>query len=79
MDCEEAITEGLSNLIEKATKSGTTEAEAAATLANGDAPGVQNVIDHAVSAGWSAEEATRAVAESGRLLYIGATGTDPNE
>lgn len=79
IDCEEAITEGLSNLVERATTSGASEVDATAALADGGALGIRDVIDDAVAAGWSAEEATRAVTESVRLMYLGATGTDPNE
>lgn len=79
IDCEEAVSEGLSQLIETATNSGASEEEATAALTGGDAPGIRDVIYTAVAAGWSTEEATRAVAESARLMYQGATGTDPNE
>lgn len=79
IDCQEAVSLGISDLIEQATLSGGSEAEAAAALTGKEVPGIRNLIDDAVEAGWSADDAARAVAEVAKGMQIGYAGTDPNE
>jgi len=79
IDCQEAVSHGISDLIERATLSGGSEAETAAALSGTDIPGIRDLINDAVEAGWSADEAARAVAEVAKGLKVGYAGTDPNE
>lgn len=79
LDCQEAVSQGIADLIEQATLSGDSEDEAAAALSGKDIPGVRDLIDEALSAGWSAEEAARAVVEVAKGMQVGYAGTDPNE
>ncbi|KAB2655086.1 hypothetical protein F9K94_21250 [Brucella tritici] len=79
IDCQEAVSLGISDLIEQATLSGGSEAEAAAALSGTDIPGIRDLINDAVEAGWSADEAARAVAEVAKGMQVGYAGTDPNE
>jgi len=79
IDCQEAVSQGISDLIEQATLSGGSETEAAAALSGADVPGIRDLINDAVQAGWSPDEAARAVAEVAKGMQIGYAGTDPNE
>lgn len=79
IDCQEAVSQGITDLIEQATLSGGSEAEAAAALSGTDIPGIRDLINDAVDAGWAADEAARAVAEVAKGMQIGYEGTDPNE
>jgi len=63
IDCLEAVSQGISDLIEQSTLSVGSEAEAAAALSRTDIPGIRDLSNDAVEAGWLADEAARAVVE----------------
>ncbi|MFS2326580.1 hypothetical protein U2P60_14375 [Brucella sp. H1_1004] len=79
LDCQEAVSEGISDLIEQAALSGTSEADAAAAIADTGVPGIRDLIDDAVAAGWSAEETATAIKVVSAGMYRGYTGTEPDE
>jgi hypothetical protein len=59
--------------------SGTSEADAAAAIADTGVPGIRDLIDDAVVAGWSAEETATAIKVVSAGMYRGYTGTEPDE
>jgi hypothetical protein len=79
LDCQEAVAQGIADLIEQATLSGTSEADAAAAIADTGVPGIRDLIDDAVVAGWSAEETATAIKVVSAGMYRGYTGTEPDE
>lgn len=79
LDCQEAVSQGIADLIAQATLSGGSEAEAASALSRTDIPGIRDLINDAVEAGWSVDEAARAVAEVAKGMQVGYAGIDPNE
>lgn len=79
VDCQEAISQGIADLIEQATLSGASEAEAAAAIADTGIPGIRDLIDDAVAAGWTPEEAASAIKVVSAGMYRGYTGTEPDE
>lgn len=60
-DCEQAVSAGITDLIEQATLAGRSEEEAEAVIEGTSLPGVRDLIAAAVDAGWSAEEAADAI------------------
>lgn len=79
LDSEEAVSMGISDLIEQAVMSGTSEADAAAAIADTGVPGIRDLIDDAVAAGWSEEEAANAIKVVSAGMYRGYTGTEIDE
>ncbi|KAB2674866.1 MULTISPECIES: hypothetical protein [Brucella] len=79
IDCQEAISQGLADLIEQQVVTGATEAEATAALSGANVVGVRELIQDAVEAGWSEEEAATAIRVVSEGLHRGATGRDPDE
>ncbi|WP_408913789.1 hypothetical protein [Brucella pseudogrignonensis] len=79
LDCQEAMSHGIADLIEQATVSGTSEADAAAAIADTAIPGIRDLIDDAVASGWSPEEAASAIKIVSAGMYRGFTGTEPDE
>ncbi len=79
LDCQEAVSMGISDLIEQATLSGSSEADAAAAIADTGVPGIRDLIDDAVAAGWSAAEAANAIKVVSAGMYRGYTGTEVDE
>ncbi|MFC7064825.1 hypothetical protein [Brucella rhizosphaerae] len=79
LDCQEAVSQGIADLIEQAALSGTSEADAAAAIADTGVPGIRDLIDDAVASGWSAEETAKAIKAVSAGMYLGYTGTDPDE
>ncbi|GLU29439.1 hypothetical protein [Brucella sp. NBRC 12950] len=79
IDCQEAMSQGIADLIEQATLSGTSEADAAAAISDTAIPGIRDLIDDAVAAGWAPEEAASAVKVVAAGMYRGFTGTEPDE
>ncbi|MCR8493666.1 hypothetical protein [Brucella anthropi] len=76
IDCQEAVSQEVADLIEQASLSGTSEADAAEAIADTGVPGVQSILHEAVKAGWSVEETENAIKEVAAGMYRGLTGTD---
>lgn len=79
IDCQEAISQGLADLVEQQVAAGATEAEATEALSGANVVGVRELIQDAVDAGWSEEEAATAIRIVSQGLHHGATGRDPDE
>ena len=79
IDCQEAVAQGIADLIEQATLSGSSEQDAAAAIADTGVPGIRDLIDDAVAAGWSAEETANAIKIVSAGMYRGFTGTEQDE
>ena len=79
IDCQEAVAQGIAELIEQATLSGSSEQDAAAAIADTAVPGIRDLIDDAVAAGWTAEETANAIKIVSAGMYRGFTGTEPDE
>lgn len=79
IECQEAVAQGIADLIEQATLSGTSEADAAAAISDTAIPDIRDLIDDAVAAGWSPEEAASAIKVVSSGMYLGYTGKDPDE
>lgn len=79
LDCEEAMSQGIADLIEQAILSGTSEADAAAGISDTAIPGIRDLIDDAVASGWSPEEEASAIKVVSAGMYRGFTGTEPDE
>lgn len=79
IDCQEAMSQGIADLIEQAALSGASEADAAAAISDTAIPGIRDLIDDAVASGWSPEEAASAIKIVSAGMYHGFTGTDPDE
>lgn len=79
IDCQEAMSQGIADLIEQATLSGTSEADAAAAISDTAIPGIRDLINDAVAAGWAPEEAASAIKIVSAGMYRGLTGTEPDE
>lgn len=61
LDCQAAISQGIVDLINEATLSGNSEAISAAAIAGQTIPGIRDLLDDAVQAGWSETEAANAI------------------
>ncbi|WP_273728089.1 hypothetical protein [Brucella gallinifaecis] len=59
--------------------SGTSEADAAAAIADTRVPGIRNLIDDAVASDWSAEETATAIKVVSAGMYRGYNGAEPDE
>lgn len=79
IDCQEAVAQGIADLIEQAALSGTSEADAAAAIAGTGVPGIRDLIDDALAAGWSAEETATAIKYVSAGMYRGYSGTEEDE
>ncbi|MBA8862721.1 hypothetical protein FHW19_004472 [Ochrobactrum anthropi] len=79
IDCQEAVAQGISDLIEQAVLSGSSETDAAAAIADTGIPGIRELIDDAVAAGWSAEETASAIKTVSAGMYRGFSGTEIDE
>lgn len=79
IDCQEAVSQGIAELVEREVVTGATEAEVTAALAGAQVIGVRELIQDAVDAGWSEEEAATAIRIVAENMHRGATGTDPEE
>lgn len=79
IDCQEAISQGLADLVEQQVISGATEAEATAALAGTKLVGIKEIIQDAVEVGWSEEEAATAIRVVSEGMHRGATGSEINE
>ena len=79
VDCQEAVAQGIADLIEQANLSGTSEADAAAALAGKSTPGIPDLIADAKSAGWHEMETANAVKAVADGMVNGYAGTDPDE
>ena len=79
VDCQEAVAQGIVDLIEQAVLSGTSEADAAAALAGKSTPGVPDLIADAKAAGWHEMEAANAIKTVAAGLADGYAGIDPEE
>lgn len=84
LDCQEAVAEGIVNLVDEAVVSGSADNEADvlagfAKLAQAPTAGMRDLLQEAVEAGWSMEEASKAVMVTAAAMRTGALGTDPDE
>lgn len=79
IDCQEAVSQGIADLVEQGVVSGGTEAEVTAALAGARVIGVRELIHDAVEAGWSEEEAITAIRIVAEGMHRGATGTEIDE
>lgn len=79
IDCQEAVSQGIAELVDRAVVSGATEAEVTAALAGARVIGVRELIQDAVQAGWTEEEAATAIRIVSENMHRGVTGTDPDE
>lgn len=79
IDCQEAVAQGIADLIEQAVLSGSSEADAAAALAGKSTPGVPHLIADAKAAGWHEMETANAIKVVAAGMAIGYAGTDPEE
>lgn len=79
IDCQEAVSQGIADLVDRAVISGGTEAEVTAALAGARVIGVRELIQDAVDAGWSEDEAATAIRIVAENMHRGVSGTDPEE
>jgi len=79
LDCQEAVSQGIADLVEQGVVSGGTEAEVTAALAGAKVLGIRELIHDAVEAGWSEEEAATAIRIVAEGMHRGATGTEIDE
>lgn len=79
VDCQDAISQSMADMIEQATLLGTSEAHAAAAISDTAIPGISDLIDDAVAAGWSAEETASAIKVVSAGMYLGHSGKEPEE
>lgn len=56
IDCQEDVAQGIADLIEQATLSGSLEQNAAAAIADAGVPGTRDLIADAKAAGWHEAE-----------------------
>ncbi|WP_273725067.1 hypothetical protein [Brucella gallinifaecis] len=75
-DCEDAVSAGITDLIEQATLAGRSEEEAKAVIEGTTVPGTRDLIAEAVEAGWSAEEAADAIKVVSDKLQRGPIGRE---
>jgi len=78
-DCEEAVSQGIADLIKQATLDGRSEKEAQAVIQGTSVPGVRDLIEEATSAGWPAEEAADAIKAVSDKMQHGATSFIQNK
>ena len=79
VDCQEAVAQGIADLIEQAALSGSSEQDAAAAIADTAVPGIRDLIDDAVAAGWQEAETANAIKIVSAGMYRGLTGTEVDE
>lgn len=79
IDCQEALAQGVADLIDKDTDAGRSEAEAASEIVSGSNPGINDLIDSAVRAGWNRDEAAASLVIVAAGMYRGYTGQEPDE
>lgn len=79
VDCQEAVAQGIADLIEQAILSGSSEADAAAALGGKSTPGVPNLIADAKAAGWHEIETANAIKIVATGMANGYAGFDPEE
>jgi hypothetical protein len=79
LDCQDAVSQNITDLIERATLSGTSEANAASASSDTAIPGIRDLIDHAVAAGWSTEETANAIKVVSDGLYVDQTSKESDE
>jgi len=77
IDCQEAVSQGIAELVKRAVVSGARDAEVTAAIARTQVIGVPELIQDAVEAGWSEEEAATAIRVVAENMHRGVTGTDP--
>ncbi|MCR5943932.1 hypothetical protein FG152_24475 [Ochrobactrum sp. XJ1] len=76
IDCQEAVSQEVADLIEQASLSGASEADAASAIADTGIPGVQSILHEAAKAGWSVDETENAIKLVAAGMYRGITGID---
>ncbi len=79
VDCQEAVAQGIAELIEQAVLSGSSEEDAAAALSGKSTSGVPDLIADAKAAGWHEMETANAIKVVAAGLALGYAGTDPEE
>lgn len=75
-DCQEAVTQAITDLIEQATLAGRSEKDAEAVVEGTSVPGVRDLITEAVDAGWSETEAADAIKVVSEKLQRGTIGRE---
>ncbi|MCX2699374.1 MULTISPECIES: hypothetical protein [Brucella/Ochrobactrum group] len=60
-DCKDAVSPGILNLLKQATLIGRSEEEADAVILGTSVPGVRDLINEAINAGWAPTEAATAI------------------
>lgn len=79
IDCQEAVAEGIADLVENASVNSMSEADFTKKLASAPSAGTQTLIEEAIAAGWPKEETVEAIKTVATGMNIGYTGTDLNE
>ncbi|MFK4820981.1 hypothetical protein ACI0FS_14880 [Ochrobactrum quorumnocens] len=79
VDCQAAVAQGIADLIEQATLSGTSEADASAALAEQNVPGIRDLIEEAKAVGWQEAEVANAIKIVAAGMANGYAGFDPEE
>jgi len=76
IDCQDAVSQSIADLIEQATFSGASKADATAAISDTAIPGIRDLIEDAVAAGWSAEETASAIKVVSASMYPSHTGKE---
>lgn len=79
IDCQEAVSQGVANLIEDANDTQRSEIDIAADTANASDPRVDELISKAVKAGWKSDEAQAAIVHVAAGIHRALTGLEPDE
>ncbi|WP_024899137.1 hypothetical protein [Brucella rhizosphaerae] len=75
-DCKDAASSGIVDLIKNTTLTGRSEAEADAVVMGTSVPGVRDLINGAVNAGWAPTEAATAIKLAPDELQRGFVGKE---
>lgn len=84
IDCQEAVAEGIANLVDDAMVTGSASSEADvlvgfAKISTAPSAGMRTLLQEAVDAGWTINEAAEAIAITAAGMRTGYLGTDPDE
>ncbi|MDR6434267.1 hypothetical protein [Brucella pseudogrignonensis] len=75
-DCKDAVSPGIVDLIKRTTLTGHSEEEADAVVLGTSVPGVRDLINEAVNAGWAPTEAATAIKLVSDELQRGFVGKE---
>jgi hypothetical protein len=79
IDCQEALAQGVADLIDKDIDAGRSEAAAASEIVSGSNPGIDELIKSAIRAGWNRDEAAASIVLVAAGMHRGYTGQEPDE